>query len=76
MSEVRWLKEFGERLTWLMNYTWTSQDELAEILGVTQSTVSRYMRGLQMPDIDTVIIIARELDYDINKLIDFGFDVH
>ena len=76
MSEVRWLKEFGERLTWLMGYTWTSQDELAEILGVTQATVSRYMRGLQMPDIDTVITIARELDYDVNKLIDFGFDVH
>ena len=76
MSEVRWLREFGERLTWLMDYTWTSQDELAKILGVSKATVSRYMRGLQMPDIDTVVIISRELNYDINRLIDFGENVY
>lgn len=76
MSEVRWLIEFGERLTWLMNYTWTSQEELAEAIGVTQATISRYMRGLQMPDIDNVIAIARELNYSIDRLIDFGEDIH
>ncbi len=76
MSEVEWLKEFGDRLVWLMNYTWTSQAELSKVLGVSQSTVSRYMRGLQMPDIDTIILMAQTMNYSVDKLIDFGEDIY
>lgn len=76
MSEIKWLKEFGERLTWLMNYTWTSQAELSKILGVSQATVSRYMRGLQMPDIDTIILMAQAMNYSVDKLIDFDEDIY
>lgn len=76
MSEVKWLKEFGERLTWLMDYTCTSQAELSKILDVSQATVSRYMRGLQMPDIDTIILMAQAMNYSVDKLIDFGEDIY
>jgi transcriptional regulator with XRE-family HTH domain len=71
MSEVKWMKIFGEQLERILDYTWTSQEELAEIIGVSQATVSRYITGKQMPSIDVVVKIARELDYDIDALIDY-----
>jgi transcriptional regulator with XRE-family HTH domain len=71
MSEVMWMKIFGEQLERVLDYTWTSQEELAEAIGVSQSTVSRYITGKQMPSVDIVIKIALSLDYDIDALIDY-----
>lgn len=76
MSEVKWLLEFGKNLERLLDYTWTSQEELAEVIGVSQASVSRYINGQQMPSITTVINIARALDCDIDALIDFGEDIY
>lgn len=76
MSEVRWLKEFGKRLADLLEYTGTSRGELADILGVSQASISRYINGLQMPSVDTIVDIALELDSDIDDLVNFGESVH
>lgn len=75
MSELEWLKRFGDALTDIMEYRNTCQEELADILGVSQATVSRYVNGLQMPSVATIITIANELGCDIDELVNFGSKV-
>lgn len=72
MSEVEWLRNFGNALKEAMEYTNTSQEELADILGMSQSSVSRFINGLQMPDVRVVLKIAYELDWNIDDLVNFG----
>lgn len=75
MSEIEWLKNFGNALREVMDYTNTDQAELADILGVSQSSISRYVNGLQMPDIRTILLIAYELDWNIDDLVNFGEEI-
>ena len=75
MSEVEWLRNFGNALKEAMEYTNTEQAELADILGMSQASVSRYMNGLQMPDVRTVLLIAHELDWNVDDLVNFGEEV-
>lgn len=72
MSEVEWLRNFGNALTEAMEYTNTEQAELADILGMSQSSISRLMNGQQMPDIRTILLIAHELDWHVDDLVNFG----
>lgn len=76
MSEVNWLNEFGARLEDLLNYTGVTRAELADILETSQASVSRYINGVQMPSVDTIISIAIALDANIDDLVNFGEPVH
>ena len=72
MSEVEWLRNFGDELTKLMDYMNTEQEEMADILGMSQASISRFVNGLQMPDVRVVLKIAYELDWNIDDLVNFG----
>lgn len=76
MSEVQWLIEFGKSLKDLLEYAGTSQGELADIIGVSQATISRYVTGQQMPTMDNIVEIAFALDCNIDDLINFGESIH
>ena len=76
MSEVKWLIEFGKQLEYLLEYTNTTREEIADFTGVSQASISRYINGLQMPSVDTIVDIAVELDSDIDDLVNFGESVH
>lgn len=76
MTEIEWVKRFGDALRDIMDYRNTSQEELADILGVSQATVSRYVNGLQMPSVKTIIMISNELECDIDELVNFGSKVY
>lgn len=76
MSEMQWLNEFGRKLNEILEYTGTSRSELADILGTSQATISRYVNGLQMPSVDTIVEIASALDCNIDDLVNFGESVH
>ena len=72
MSEVEWLRNFGNALEEAMEYTNTEQAELADILGMSQASVSRFINGLQMPSVKIVLKIAHELDWNVDDLVNFG----
>ena len=75
MSDIEWLRNFGNTLNEILEYTNTSREELADILGMSQATISRYINGLQMPDIRTVLLIAHEFDWHVDDLVNFGDEV-
>lgn len=47
-----------------------TQEQLAEMLGVTNRSVSRWENGVNMPDFDLVIEIARYYDVSIEEILD------
>ena len=47
-----------------------TQAQLAEILGVSNRTVSRWETGSNIPDLDMLIILAEYFDVEIKELID------
>ena len=54
-------KEIGTRLQKLLYEKNMSQRELSEIIGVTDTTVSRYVRGERVPKADVAARIAQAL---------------
>ncbi len=46
-----------------------TQEQFAEILGVTQKSVSRWETGKNMPDISLLQPIAKELDISVTELL-------
>ncbi len=50
---------------------WT-QEKFAEILGVSNGTISGYERNYREPDFDTLIKIARQLNVSIDYLLGYS----
>ena len=72
MSESEWIDIFSKNLREIMNdYRYTQRD-LADTLGVAESTVSRYLKGQMAPSIFAVINMSYALGCTIDELIDFG----
>lgn len=46
-----------------------TQKEVARHLNIDVTTLSHYETGIRMPDIDTLIALARYYDTDINRII-------
>ncbi len=46
-----------------------TQDQLAEMLGVSRNTVSRWERGVNIPDLSLLVQLSRALDVSIDRLI-------
>ena len=49
-----------------------SQSELADEIGVTQSTVNRYIHGLAMPSVKSLVNICHVLDASLDDVLYFG----
>ncbi len=49
-----------------------TQEEVAEILGVSNRSVSRWENGVTMPDLDLLIQIARYYDVEVGEILDGG----
>ena len=47
-----------------------TQEQLAEMLGVTNRSVSRWETGANLPDIDIIIILSEYYDVDIRDILD------
>lgn len=46
-----------------------TQKEVAQHLNIDVTTLSHYETGIRMPDIDTLIALAKYYDIDINRII-------
>lgn len=63
-------KKIGLFLKSLRKERGITQEELSEILGVSNRSVSRWENGVNMPDFDLVIEIAKYFDISIDEFLD------
>ncbi len=63
-------KKIGAFLKELRGEKQLTQEQLAEILGVTNRSISRWENGVNMPDLDLVIEIAKYYDISIEEILD------
>lgn len=63
-------KKIGTFLKELRHEKQLTQEALAEILGVTNRSISRWENGVNMPDLDLVIEIANYYDVSIEEILD------
>lgn len=62
------MEVFAERLRLYQKQKGLNQKQLAELAGVTQGTMSAYMRNANSPTIDMISEIAKRLDVSIGWL--------
>lgn len=75
MSEVEWLNIFADNLLHLMVDRRMSQYELADMTGLSQATISKYIRKQQMPGVKALINLAYVLNCSLDELMDYGCKV-
>ena len=63
-------KKIGDFLKVLRKEKGITQEEFAEVMGVSGRTVSRWETGSNMPDLDIIIQIADYYDVEIKELLD------
>ena len=59
---------FSERLKPIIDALNVSQKELAELIGVTEVTMSRYVNGQRMPKAPILVKLAKELGVTVDWL--------
>jgi transcriptional regulator with XRE-family HTH domain len=72
MSEVEWLNIFGDNLREILEDYRITQRELADMAGLSEATISKYICKTQMPGIKAIINISEALNMSIDDLIFFG----
>ncbi|MCM1183838.1 MAG: helix-turn-helix domain-containing protein [Roseburia sp.] len=63
-------KKTGQFIKTLRREKQMTQEQLAEIMGVTNRSVSRWENGVNMPDFDLVMELANYFDVGIEELLD------
>ena len=72
MSELEWLEIFGGNLKEIIEGSGYPRIEVADETGLSQTTISRYINGKQMPSVKAIVNLAYILNCDIRELMDFG----
>ena len=68
-SEKHIIEDFQWRLKRLMALRCICQEQLAEMSGISQASISNYLSGKSMPDILKLNKLARALDVDMSELL-------
>ena len=71
MTEMEWMRIFGQNLDYLLQQNRMSQNELAQRTGLTQASISRYVSGQQAPGFRAIVNIAAVLGITCDELINF-----
>lgn len=71
MTRDEWLSTFRYNLGYLMDQWGYSQEELANDTGVSQSTISNYLKGTQLPSAIAILNLSYAFNCDPSALIDF-----
>ena len=72
MREEEWLSIFSQNLEEMLIDANVTQRELADATGLSESTISKYLKGQQLPGVKAIINLSYELGCDLYDLIDFG----
>lgn len=59
---------FAERLKELRKERNMSELQLEKVLGVSSTTINRWERGLRVPNLDSLVLLARFFDVSIDYL--------
>lgn len=71
MRDPEWNKEFSRRLRCKMRNLEMKQKELCELSDIAQPSMSKYMKGLQIPNSYDLHKIAKALECTTDELIHF-----
>ena len=63
------LQEIQAKIAEAIRMSGMTQSALAEKLGVSQQTVSHYVKGDKLPALDTLANLCRILDADANEIL-------
>lgn len=72
MTEVEWIRIFGDNLASILEEYRMSQRELADAAGLSESSISKYINKQIAPSIFAIINIADALGVTVDELVDFG----
>ena len=64
---------FSENLQFLRTNAGTTQEQLAEVLGVSRQSVSKWENGSSFPEMETLIRICDLYDTDLDTLLEAIF---
>lgn len=67
-----WLEKFSHNLARMMVDARISQKELAELADISIGTISKLVRGKQIPTIRALLNISYALRCTVDELVDFG----
>lgn len=70
MTEVEFMTKIGNNIKDVLEDSWMTQKELSEETGLSESTISCYIRGTRMPSIKNIVNISLALDCDLTELIE------
>ena len=72
MTELEWLDIFGDNLQDILKDQNISQRELAYKTGLSEASISNYIKKRRVPSLKALINISYALNFDVSDLIDFG----
>lgn len=72
-SDDIWLKEFSRKIKKKMKFKRITQIELADNIGISRLTVSRYVNGQRVPDYLTLKKISKVLNCPLDEITDFWY---
>ena len=73
LSEEDWKKEFARILKRTIHLSGMTQGEFADRIGISQSTISKYMRRQSIPSAYVLKTMARVLKLDLDYLCNFDY---
>lgn len=71
MSEQEWIDIFGDNLRDILKEYGYTQRDLADALGVSEITISRYVNKQRMPTLKMAINMSLELGIELDELVIF-----
>ncbi len=66
------LNKLGEKLNYYLSLKGWSQQRLADKLGTTQQSISRWVNGQTEPELDDLLLICYLLDEDPNEFLGYN----
>ena len=72
MSEQEWLDIFGDNLRDILKEYGYTQKDLADSIGVSEMTISRYINKQRIPTVPILINMSLELGIDLDEFAIFG----
>ena len=72
MRQQEWLDIFGDNLASILEEEQISQKELSRLTGLSESTISRYINKLQMPNVRAIINISYALNWTFEDMLNYG----
>ena len=69
MTEREWMDIFGDNLRDILKEYGMTQKDLADESGLSETTISRYIKKQRIPNMKAIVNIANALDLTTDELI-------